>query len=148
MKGERQGGCACGEIRYALEGEPLAVTICHCTQCQQQSGSAFSMSMIVPRDRFRLLAGAPSTFETQADSGASKDCVFCPTCGVRLYNALSSMPATINVKPGTLDDTSGIEPKLEVWCSSKQDWLELPERRPRFGQNPTRGVDHIERPKT
>jgi hypothetical protein len=41
-------------------------------------------------------------FSTKADSGADKDCVFCPTCATRIYNAFSSMPATFNVKPGTL----------------------------------------------
>lgn len=133
-----QGRCTCGDIRYAFEGEPLAVTVCHCTQCQRQSGSAFSMSMIVPRERFQLLAGTLSTFLDTADSGGRKECMFCPRCGTRIYNALSRMPTTINIKPGTLDDTSGLAPKLEAWCSSKQPWLELPNVGPRFETNPTR----------
>ena len=42
MPGERQGGCACGRVRYTVAGEPLRVGLCHCTSCRQESGSAFT----------------------------------------------------------------------------------------------------------
>jgi hypothetical protein len=135
---ERAGGCECGGIRYRVTGDPLAVTICHCTQCQRQSGSAFSMSLVVLREHFQLLRGEPRTFTTTSDSGARKGCLFCATCGVRIYNALERMPATVNVKPGTLDDTAWLAPQLEVWRASRQPWLELPELGPRFDGNPRR----------
>lgn len=136
MDERRCGGCQCRSLRYEFEGHPVAVTVCHCADCQQQSGSAFSMSMLVPKKAFRWLAGEPARFHTQADSGADKLCVFCRDCGTRIYNELSSMPATFNLKPGTLDDTSGFEPALQVWTSNKQPWLELPGRIRAFEKNP------------
>ncbi len=103
------------------------------------------MSMIVPRDGFSWLAGKPKTFRTKSDSGADKDCLFCAECGIRIYNALSSMPATLNVKPGTLDQTSGFEPSLHVWLSSKQPWVPVPETAARFDHNPSQsGGDSVE----
>ena len=71
--------------------------------------------MIVSEDAFRWLRGEPRLFTTQSDSGATKECLFCAACGVRIYNSLSSMPGVINVKPGTLDDTSWLAP---VWARS------------------------------
>jgi hypothetical protein len=59
METTRQGGCLCGALRYEISGEPLAVAVCHCPDCQVQSGSAFSMSMLVPRER--LFAGSPAS---------------------------------------------------------------------------------------
>ena len=132
----RQGGCQCGNLRYEVRDEPLAVTVCHCTHCQSQSGSAFGMSFVVPREAFRVIAGEPRTWTTQADSGADKECVFCPECGVRIYNTLSSMPKTLNIKPGTLDDRSGLQPALHVWLSSRQPWVPLAEGIPGFDHNP------------
>jgi hypothetical protein len=134
----RTGGCQCGELRYEITGEPIAVAACHCKDCQCQSGSAFSMSMLVKRQDFRWMSGEAVSFTTKADSGARKDGVFCPTCGVRIYNALSSMPATWNVKAGTLDDTGGIEPAMHVWLSRKQHWVLLPEGSRQFQKNPGR----------
>lgn len=132
----RTGGCQCGQLRYEISGDPVVVAACHCTQCQSQSGSAFSMSVVVPSGCFRWLSGEAKTWQTVADSGAEKRCVFCPECGVRIYNALGGMPVTVNVKPGTLDDTSGIEPQLHVWLASRQAWVPLPEQGARFEHNP------------
>ncbi len=35
------GGCQCGNIRYEVVGTPKQLVVCHCTDCQRQSGSAF-----------------------------------------------------------------------------------------------------------
>lgn len=128
------GGCQCGELRYEVEGPPLAVAVCHCGDCQKQSGSAFGMSMVVRREAFRWTAGTPSSYATKADSGADKECVFCRSCGTRIYNSVR--PTTLNVKPGTLDDTSRLEPSLQVWLSRKQPWVPLAEGIPSFEGNP------------
>ena len=131
------GGCECGDLRYEVSEEPLAVSACHCTQCQRQSGSAFAMSMVVRKEAFRWHSGEPASFATRADSGAEKIFFFCPRCGTRIYNTLSSMPATRNVKPGTLDDTRWLNPKIHVWQASKQPWVPVPEDAKRFDRNPT-----------
>ena len=38
------GGCHCGYITYAAEIDPEKVGICHCTDCQTLSGTAFRVS--------------------------------------------------------------------------------------------------------
>lgn len=134
----RSGGCECGALRYELSADPLAQSMCHCTQCQRQSGSAFSMSLVVPREGFRFSQGEPKVYVTKADSGADKECLFCADCGIRIANRLSSMPATINVKPGTLDERDWLRPVVAVWTSSKQPWSPLPEGIPTFEKNPKR----------
>ena len=134
----REGGCHCGDLRYRVTGDPLGVTVCHCADCQRQSGGAFSMSMLVPESAFEWLAGEPARFAMKADSGADKDCLFCSSCGVRILNRLGSMPGTLNVKPGTLDDTSWLEPKLHVWTRNKQPWVEIPAGVASFEANPKR----------
>ena len=85
------------------------------------------MSLIVPRASFRLLTGEPKTFTRIADSGNRVDCFFCADCGTRLYHQPAAMAETLNVKPGTLDDTSRLSPGLHVWTRSKQPWVPLPE---------------------
>ena len=126
MSDAHDGGCQCGALRYRVEGEPVAVGICHCTQCQKQSGSAFGMSFIVRKEAFRLLSGSPKTFTRTSDSGRPVVCAFCPDCGTRIYHETRWLDGVVNIKPGTLDDTSFLRPQAQIWTAKKQGWVELP----------------------
>ena len=53
------GSCQCGSIRYRLLREPVAVYACHCKLCQQQSASAFGLSMLVERDAIEFSGPEP-----------------------------------------------------------------------------------------
>ena len=39
------GSCHCGAIRYEAEVDPGGVSICHCTDCQKLTGSAFRVTV-------------------------------------------------------------------------------------------------------
>lgn len=58
------GGCHCGYITYAAEADPERTTICHCTDCQRLSGSAFRVVVRVAGDTFKITAGLPSMWNT------------------------------------------------------------------------------------
>ena len=122
----RQGGCGCGAVRYEIEGEPVVLAVCHCRECQRQSGSAFGMSLIVKKEAFRI-SGETRVYRRVADSGNPIDCHFCPTCGVRVFHDPQALPGTYNVKAGTLDDTAWLAPAVQVWTKSRQPWVTLPE---------------------
>ena len=127
MDEAREGGCQCGQVRYRFEGAPLAIAACHCTECQRQSGSAFGMSLLVPENSFQLTAGKLRDFTRSSDSGRPVRCAFCPDCGTRIYHDPTYAQGILNIKPGTLDDTSWLEPTAHVWTGSKQPWTPIPE---------------------
>src|SRR6476659_8468424 len=54
----REGGCACGAVRYRLTSEPLFVHCCHCLNCHRQTGSAFVINLLIEADRV-IVDGAP-----------------------------------------------------------------------------------------
>ena len=124
MAVERDGGCQCGYVRYRISGDPLGLTVCHCTECQRQSGSAFGMTLAVASDSFRLVSGELASFQVTCDSGRIKTCRFCPRCGTRITHQISA-PA-LGVKAGTLDDTSWLAPGTHYWTKRKQPWFALP----------------------
>ncbi len=130
------GGCQCGRIRYEIHGEPLAIYACHCRECQKQSASAFGLSMPVLRSALRLTGDEPARFERRAASGRVVAATFCPACGTRLFHEPSRNPEIVNIKPGTLDDTSWIMPVAHVWTSSKQLWVDIPSDVLRFDAQP------------
>src|SRR6267378_1258460 len=106
------GGCQCGHIRYELSGDQFALAVCHCKECQRQSGSAFGMSLAVPPGAFKLRTGVLKTFEVTCDSGRTKRCAFCPECGTRIYHQTQN---GMSLKAGTLDDTSWLKPHAHYW---------------------------------
>ena len=117
------GGCQCGTIRYEIEDNPVVAYCCHCTDCQQQSSSAFGMSVWFPASAFKLTSGTLSTWKTRSDSGNEKICTLCPDCGTRIYHAFSGESDTLSVKGGSLDDICKIPPIAHIWTRSAQPWL-------------------------
>jgi hypothetical protein len=121
------GGCQCGACRYVVSAAPLTLYACHCTECQRQSGTAFGMSMPVPRAGFAITAGTPAIWRRTAASGRAVDCAACATCGTRLAHFPTRNAAVVNVKPGTLDDTTWLRPVGHLWTRSAQAWVRIPD---------------------
>jgi hypothetical protein len=126
MQAPYTGGCQCGAVRYVLTAKPIRVAACHCKECQRQSGSAFGMAMLVKRDNLTV-TGLTKQITRIADSGNEVTGVFCPECGVRIYHALQSAKDVVSVKPGTLDDTSWLQPSQFIWMKRAQGWVVVPD---------------------
>jgi hypothetical protein len=114
-----KGGCLCGAVRYETDATPMATVICHCTHCQRTSGSAFSVNVVLPREKLSV-SGAPSQYQDRGDNGAPVVRFFCPTCGSSLMSVLGS--GLIAVKAGTLDDASELTPSVQIWTRSARNW--------------------------
>ena len=130
-----EGGCLCGAVRYSSDAEPIVTAVCHCSDCQKQSGAAFSIVFGVPRDALSL-EGELSRYETEAgDHDEPTVRRFCPKCGSPIVSESAAMDGVAWVKAGTLDDTSWLKPQAHVWTDSAQPWVEVPEGQPTFGRS-------------
>src|SRR5262249_35175698 len=79
--------CHCGYIKFEAEADPEKVTVCHCTDCQQSTGTAFRTNVPVDGKTFKMIAGEPATYiKTTAESGNPRVQTFCPKCGTPLYS--------------------------------------------------------------
>ena len=121
----REGGCACGEVRYRLTSEPLFVHCCHCRSCQRQTGSAFVINLLIEADRVELLAGDPVAVDAPRDDGSTQRIFRCPSCSVAVFSNYG-LPSLHFVRGGTLDEPAGIEPDVHIYTRSKLPWVELP----------------------
>jgi hypothetical protein len=136
MSNVTTGGCQCGEVRYRITGSPLLLVACHCKECQRQAGSAFGMSLSVRRADFELTSGTLRSFTRGTDSGREIRCSFCPSCGTRIHHEPQYAPGALNLKAGTLDDTTSLSPTMHVWTCSKQSWVTIPDDVDAFEQQP------------
>jgi len=117
------GGCHCGNITYEAEIDPGKVGICHCTDCQTLSGSAFTVFVPAPVEGFRLLTGQPKLYVKTAESGNQRAQAFCPECGSRLYAAAVTDPQTLNIRVGTARQRRELAPRAQLWCRSALEWV-------------------------
>jgi hypothetical protein len=127
----REGGCACGAVRYRFASEPLFVHCCHCLNCQRQTGSAFVINLLIEADRVEVLAGAPEAVDVPRDDGSAQRIFRCPTCQVAVYSNYGYSKVSF-VRAGTLDDPSSVEPDVHIYIRSKLPWIRLPESAPAF----------------
>jgi hypothetical protein len=117
------GRCHCGFITYEAEAEPANVAICHCTDCQTLSGSAFR-TVIRAGDTFRLLSGQPTIYVKTAESGSKRAQAFCPRCGSPIYaTSAEEGPKSYSVRAGTVRQRDQFIPKVQIWARSRQKWV-------------------------
>ena len=118
------GSCLCGEIRYEAVIDPDRVAICHCEDCQVNSGTAFGLVASVTDRQFRLLSGTLSVFEKTAESGRTRALGFCPRCGTRIHAHTPGDPAAFfGLRVGTIRQRAALTPKTQVWCRSALPWM-------------------------
>jgi len=127
----REGGCACGAVRYRLTSDPLFTHCCHCLNCQRQTGSAFVINLLIEADRVELLSGAPQAVDVPRDDGSNQRISRCPTCQVAVYSDYGR-PEVLFVRAGTLDQPSSVTPDVHIFTKSKLSWVTLPESVPAF----------------
>src|SRR4029077_10736103 len=70
------------------------------------------------------------------DSGQPVDRNFCPECGSPIISDVAVMPELRLIKAGTLDDTSWLDPKMQVYCDSAEHWASISESSQKFGKMP------------
>jgi hypothetical protein len=127
----REGGCACGEVRYRLTVDPLITHCCHCLNCQRQTGSAFVINALLEADRVELLSGEPVVVPVPRGGSGNQLISRCPTCQVALYSRYTRAAVRF-VRAGTLDDPSTVAPDVHIYTRSKVPWVTLPDGVPAF----------------
>jgi hypothetical protein len=131
MDPRREGGCACGAVRYRLASEPLFVHCCHCLNCQRQTGSAFVINVLIEADRVEVLSGEPEAVDVPRDDGRAQRIFRCPACRVAVFSNYTR-PEVHFVRGGTLDDPSSVTPDVHIYTRSKLPWVNLPKGVPAF----------------
>ena len=118
------GGCFCRAINYEADVDPEMVAICHCTDCQINSGTAYGVVINVIDHNFSLLKGQLSFFQKIADSGARRDLAFCSTCGTRIFSKpRDGLEGFFGLRLGTVDQRENLTPKRQIFSKSALSWV-------------------------
>jgi len=129
------GSCLCGQVQYTANTDPAIIAVCHCKNCQRQTGTAFSVIVGIPKSALSI-QGKLKRFSDTGDSGQTVDRNFCPECGSPIISNVAVMPELTFIKAGTLDDTSWLDPRMHIYCDSAQRWSAIPEHSRKFPRMP------------
>lgn len=122
------GSCFCNSIRYRLLSSPLYCYACHCADCQKSTGSAFALLLSIETSNVRVLSEIPPVaIHRESKPGLFDRHVECPTCKTELWSHNVFGTAIADVRVGTLDLPSLMEPDLHIFVESKIDWVILPD---------------------
>jgi len=119
------GKCHCGEITFSAEVEPDRVFLCHCSDCQALSGSAFRTNIRAIEETFKIESGAPKVYVKTAENGAKRAQAFCPNCGSPIYAGPEedSSLQYVSMRVGLIKQKFRFKPSRQIWCCSSLDWM-------------------------
>ncbi len=118
------GACHCEAIAFEAEVDPETVGICHCTDCQTMSGTAFRVVVRASEQNFWLVRGTPQYYVKTAQSGNPRSMAFCGNCGTQLWGcATPQHMGRISIRTGTVQQRDELPPRRQIWCRSARSWL-------------------------
>jgi hypothetical protein len=88
------------------------------------SASAFSLSIAVPAEGFRMIAGDP----VPGGKRPPEQHYFCGCCLTWLFTRPEGLHWRVNVRASALDDHGGFVPFAELWAREKLPWAQTPAR--------------------
>lgn len=131
-EGAFEGGCLCGATRYAVQGPPVTVTLCHCGVCRRGAGAPMVAWSMFSLDGFKWTGGEASMYASS--KGVQRG--FCGRCGTTLTWTGDILPGLIDITVGSMDDPAALPPLMHIWDSSRVPWLAIDDGLPRHAGFP------------
>ena len=126
------GGCHCGTIRYAVEGEALHHALCHCYDCRGASGAPM-VGWIAFHTEQVSITGEPISYAS-SEHGRR---LFCGTCGTGLfYTNAQMLPGITDIQSATLDDAEAHPPGAHIQVADRLSWMTTLDSLPVFERYP------------
>lgn len=124
------GGCLCGAVAYESNGLPGKNSgYCHCRMCQKAYGNGFTAFIEFPAETFKITRGEPTIYRSSNVGERG----FCPRCGSPVIMRYASLPKSVWVYVGTMDQAKDMEPYMisHVCIEGEIPWLTIHDDLPR-----------------
>jgi hypothetical protein len=120
----RTASCRCGQLRVETTGAPVRISVCHCLERKQRSGSAFAAQARWPDERVRI-TGETKTWSCVGESGTRGDFRFCPDCGSTVAYVIERMPGVTAIAIGAFADPGFPGPEYSVYEERMHKWIAI-----------------------
>jgi hypothetical protein len=126
------GACYCRAVTYRVADAFEYAFICHCSDCQRTTGSAFKPFAGIAAHRLSLTSGQE---DVERLGGEANYNAFCRKCGSLLYSVVRE-GKYVHVTLGTLLAPPAITPSAHIFVRSKAPWHVIGDALPQFEQFP------------
>jgi len=127
------GGCHCGAIRYAVDGNALTHVLCHCSDCRRHAGAPTVGWAMYAQEQVTITQGAPKTYASSAHGRR----LFCPDCGTgMLYTNAQVLPGMVDVQSATFDDPGALPALAHIQLAERIPWMKDAHLLPGFDRYP------------
>lgn len=130
------GQCLCGDVKFKAEGDIAMMGNCHCTDCQQVSGSPFG-TLVFMNESDVTIFGKVKSFDHKVESGNTLSKQFCPRCGSQMFGKNAARPTSLALRAGSINEKEHIKPQFNVYTISKLECTILDESIPGFEKMPS-----------
>jgi len=55
----RRAACSCGNVQVICDGDPVRISMCHCLECQRQTGAVFGNQAWFSREQIISILATP-----------------------------------------------------------------------------------------
>ena len=120
-------------LKFRAEVDPNHVLICHCTDCQTLSGSAYRTVAPAKEGTFEIISGKLKMYEKTAEDGLIRIQSFCPDCGTPIYSSPPlGTPGFFGIRVGSIMQKDQLTPNKQIWCRSALEWVQDLSEAPKF----------------
>lgn len=140
-----KGSCACGEVRYKIDGELVGpISYCHCWRCRKHSGSSFGTTANVRSHELRIIAGESNLKFWESSPGVRR--YFAGCCGSPIYK--TGEGETLGFRLGTLDCDPHVRVETHYMIDAIAPWTVIDDRLPteEGGEGPFDYLPKTQRP--
>tara|TARA_Y100000590_G_C15738911_1_gene1019540 strand:+ start:2364 stop:2810 length:447 start_codon:yes stop_codon:yes gene_type:complete len=118
---KNSGSCHCKAVSFETDLDPMLVAQCNCNNCRKMSGSVRIATMYAA-DEIEF-TGETDVYTYSGGSGNDIHSHFCKKCNTNVFNLPTVMEGMVSVPLGVFENSTQFKPKLEIWTSTKLDWL-------------------------
>ncbi|WP_299075639.1 GFA family protein [uncultured Paraglaciecola sp.] len=120
MENKLEGGCFFRSVEYVVEDNFSKLIVCHCTQCQQITGSSQASNLLTDLDNIIWLRGKEKLIRYD-DPERDFTKVFCSQCGSGLPFVNKSNTHLI-VPAGSLRQSPSFKTRVNLFPSEQPSW--------------------------
>ena len=118
---KHSGSCHCKAVTFETDLDPMLVYQCNCNNCRRLTGG-LRVACMYATDEIEF-SGETDVYTYSGGSGKNIHSHFCKICNANVYYLLEAMDGIISVPLGEFDNAHKFIPKLEIWTSTKLEWI-------------------------
>ncbi|KAJ7272176.1 Mss4-like protein [Mycena rebaudengoi] len=116
------GSCLCGQTTIQLNSTHKEQIVCHCLDCKETSGSAFSTNVLAPKKDVKI-TGPVKEYSVKVPSGNTVTRVFCSNCGSAITHLTAAFGDAQAIQTGNFREFADVPISTELFVKDRWSGL-------------------------